>query len=163
MQQICHHYSWCPYILLEGLITIHPLWFRAIHLESSTAEFTPDKYFQGSVYLSGLPKSNLCNRWCAEFADCGWALQWRHNGRDCVSNHQSRHCLLNRLFRRRSKRTSKLRVTGLFARNSPVTDESPHKWPVTRKMFPCDDVFMAIKLPVFIRYGWVTAIVTKLE
>ena len=30
-------------------------------------------------------------------------LQWRHNGRDGVSNHQPHECLLNRLFRRRSK------------------------------------------------------------
>ena len=28
-------------------------------------------------------------------------LQWRHNGRDGVSNHQPHHCLLNHLFRRR--------------------------------------------------------------
>ena len=40
-------------------------------------------------------------------------LRWRHNGRDSVSNHQPHDCLLNRLFRRRSKKTSKLRVTGL--------------------------------------------------
>ena len=33
--------------------------------------------------------------------------------------------LLNRLFRRRSKRASKLRVAGLCAGNSPVTDEFP--------------------------------------
>ena len=52
-------------------------------------------------------------------------LQWRHNERDDVSNHQPHHCLLNRLFRRRGKKTSKLRVTGLCARNSPVTGEFP--------------------------------------
>ena len=40
-------------------------------------------------------------------------LLWRHNGRDSVSNHQPHDCLLNCLFRRRSKKTSKLRVTGL--------------------------------------------------
>ena len=40
-------------------------------------------------------------------------LQWRHSDHDCVSNHQPRGCLLNSLFRRRSKKTSKLRVTGL--------------------------------------------------
>ena len=50
-------------------------------------------------------------------------LQWRHNGRDGVSNHQTRHCLLNRLFRCRSKKTSMLCVTGLCAVNSPVTGE----------------------------------------
>ena len=34
-------------------------------------------------------------------------------------------CLLNRLSRRRSNKTSKLRVTGLCAGNSPVTGEFP--------------------------------------
>ena len=50
---------------------------------------------------------------------------WRHNGHDNVSNHQPHDCLLNRLFRRRSKKTSKLRVTGLCAGNSPGTGEFP--------------------------------------
>ena len=48
-------------------------------------------------------------------------LQWRHNERDSVSNHQPHYCLLNHLFRRRSKKTSKVRVTGLCAGNSPGT------------------------------------------
>ena len=52
-------------------------------------------------------------------------LQWRHNEPVCVSNHQPHDCLLNRLFRRRSKETSKRRVTGLCARNSPGTGEFP--------------------------------------
>ena len=43
--------------------------------------------------------------------------------RDGVSNYQPHDCLLNRLFRRRSKKTLKLRVTGLCAGNSPVTGE----------------------------------------
>ena len=30
-------------------------------------------------------------------------LRWRHNGRDCVSNHQPHNCLLSCLFRLRSK------------------------------------------------------------
>ena len=54
-----------------------------------------------------------------------WPLRWRHNGCDSVSNHQLHHCLLNRLFRRRSKKASKLRVTGLCAGNSPGTGEFP--------------------------------------
>ena len=53
------------------------------------------------------------------------SLQWCHNGHDGVSNHQPHHCLLNRLFGRRSKKTSKLRVTGLCAGNSPGTGEFP--------------------------------------
>ena len=66
-------------------------------------------------------------------------LRWRHNGRDSVSNHQPHDCLLNRLFRRRTKKPSKLSVTGLCVGNSLGTS---YKWPVTRKMFPIDDVIM---------------------
>ena len=47
-------------------------------------------------------------------------LQWRHNERDGVSNHQRLGCLLNRLFRCRSKKTSKFRVPGL-CEGSPWT------------------------------------------
>ena len=54
-------------------------------------------------------------------------LRWRRNGRDGVSNHQPRDCLLNRLFRRRSNKISKLCVTGLCAGNSPETGEFPAK------------------------------------
>ena len=52
-------------------------------------------------------------------------LLWRHNEHDSVSNHQPHHCLLNRLFGHRSKKTSKLRVTGLCEGNSPGTGEFP--------------------------------------
>ena len=55
----------------------------------------------------------------------GVPLVWHHNGHDGVSNHQPHDCLLNCLFRRRSKKTSKLPVTGLCAGNSPVTSEFP--------------------------------------
>ena len=58
-------------------------------------------------------------------SSCVVTLQWRHNERDGVSNHQHHDCLLNRLFRRTSKKTSKLRVTGLCVGNSPVTGEFP--------------------------------------
>ena len=68
----------------------------------------------------------LMNAWCLQQHSWSFcALQWRHNGRDGVSNLQPHGCLLNRLFRRRSKKTSKLRVTGLCAGNSPGTGEFP--------------------------------------
>ena len=51
-------------------------------------------------------------------------------------------CLLNRLIRRISKKTSVLCVTGLCAGNSPVTGVLPHRGPLTQKMFPFDDVIM---------------------
>ena len=66
------------------------------------------------------------------------SLLWRHNDRDRVSNHQHHDCLPNRLFRRRSKKTSN--SASLAIHRSPVN--TPHKWRVTRKMFPFDDVIM---------------------
>ena len=87
---------------------------------------------------------NLCSTAVASFS---WhSLRWRHNDHDSVSDHQPHGCLLNCLFRRRSKKTSKFRVTGLCVGNSPGPVNSPHKWPVTRKMFPFDDVIMCLQL-----------------
>ena len=43
-------------------------------------------------------------------------MQWHHQPHDC---------LLSLLFRRKSKETSKIRVTGLCAGNSTVTNEFP--------------------------------------
>ena len=87
----------------------------------------PEK--QVNISVTALRKALSCKqylyflykfRW-----SCSWAVQSRHNERDGVSNHQPHECLFSRLFRRRSKKTSKLRVTGLFAGNSPVTGEFP--------------------------------------
>ena len=52
-------------------------------------------------------------------------LQWRHNEHDGVSKHRRIVCLLIRFFRRRSKKRSKLRVTGLYEGNQPVTGRFP--------------------------------------
>ena len=52
-------------------------------------------------------------------------LQWRYDERNGISNHQPHVCLLNCLFRRRSKKISKLRNTVLCAGNSSVTGEFP--------------------------------------
>ena len=68
---------------------------------------------------------------------CGWVLryhhwiytfstlQWSHNGRDGISNHQPHDCLLNRLFRCRAKNASKVRATGLCEGYSPGSVEFP--------------------------------------
>ena len=70
------------------------------------------------------------------------SLQWRHNGRDSVSNHQPHDCFLNRLFRHRSKKTSKLRVTGLCTENSPEAGEFPAQMASNAENVPSDDVIM---------------------
>ena len=53
------------------------------------------------------------------------SLQWHNNERDGVWNYCRLDCLLSRLFRRRSRKTSKLRVTALCERIPPVSDGFP--------------------------------------
>ena len=54
-----------------------------------------------------------------------WNYSYHNNESSGVLNHRRLHCLLNSWFRRRSKKTSKLRVTNFCAGNSPVTCEFP--------------------------------------
>ena len=55
------------------------------------------------------------------------SLRWRHNDHDGVSNHQPHGCLLNRLFRRRSKKTSKI-GTGEFPAQRASDAENVSIW-----------------------------------
>ena len=80
------------------------------------------------------------------------SLRWRHNERDVAENHQPHDCLLNRLFRRRSKKTSKLRVTGLYV----VTGEFPTQRPVTQKCFH----LMRSSWTEHSRWFWITSLFT---
>ena len=70
------------------------------------------------------------------------SLQWRHNGRNGVKNHMRLDCLLNYWSRCRSSRQMEtfFALLACCAWNSPVTGEFPAQRPVTRKMFPFDDV-----------------------
>ena len=63
--------------------------------------------------------------WHMKGLDNTFPLRWRHNGHDGVSNHQPHDWLLNCSFRRRSRKTSNLRVTGLCVGNSQGTGEFP--------------------------------------
>ena len=100
----------------EILIKIHIFSFKKMPLKMSSEKWRP----------SCLGLNQLTNLYVlAVFEYWFCALQWRHNGRDSVSNHQPHDYLLNRLFRRRTKKTSKLRVTGLCAGNSPGSGEFP--------------------------------------
>ena len=102
-------------------------WFHSIDEQCIYHSFTLAWHRQlKSSPMSDKDLSSLRSRyhscWCvARGIIISFSLQWRHNGRDSVSNHQPHGCLLNRLFRRRSKKTTKFRVTGLYAGNSPVT------------------------------------------
>ena len=93
--------------------------FTYIVWQVLNSEKISNQFFARNVMIKTIMKYEL-------LLPANWkSLQWRHNGCDRVSNHQPHDCLLTRLFRRRSKKTSRLRVTGLCAGNSPVTGEFP--------------------------------------
>ena len=108
---------------------INALW----RLKSPKLNYLFENLFRltSKVHSTGLLQGvNSPHKWpvirkAFPYRDVIMSLQWRHNGRDSVSNHQPHDWLLNRLFRRRSKKTSKLRVTGLCAGNSPGTSKFP--------------------------------------
>ena len=77
------------------------------------------------------------------------ALQWRHNEHHGVSNHRRLECLLNLLSgadQRKYESSASLAFMGEIHRR-PVN--SPHKGPVTWKMFPFDGVIMVSILKMY--------------
>ena len=85
----------------------------------------------------------LCNTWLHDNVMIwiyifGISLQWRFDGHD----HQLQVCLPNRLFRRRSKKTSNLSVTGLCVGNSAVTGEFSAKKATNAESVSLDDVII---------------------
>ena len=97
-------------------------------------------------FVRGIHQSPLDSphkgQWCGALVY--FTLQWGHNERDGVSNCRRLDCLPNRLFRRWSKKASKLCVTGLCGGNPPVTGVFK-LGPVTRKMFPFHDVIVGCR------------------
>ena len=92
-------------------------------LVSDKTTFIMKIYVPGNMIFT----LHIPQQFCSHFSKCLPlpSLWWRHNGHGSISNHQPHHCLLNHLFGCRSKKTSKLRVTGLCAGNSPGTGEFP--------------------------------------
>ena len=94
------------------------------------------------------------------------SLQWRHNEQSGVSNHQPHECLLNRFIQGADERKLPSSASLAFFRGIhqwPVN--SLHKGPVTRKMFPFDDVIMLhawIKSKWNIFHGWYGCVWTVL-
>ena len=87
------------------------------HLASTLVRSEEERYYKCVFYQ---------NRWVTKRPlDKYLPLQWRHNGRDGASNHQPHDCLLSCLFGCRSRKTSKLHITGLCAGNSQGTGEFP--------------------------------------
>ena len=82
---------------------------------------------QHPSWLSGrsLNSCQCHNTWpsCKSTLHYNSILQWRHNGHDAA------------WLRRRSKKISKFRITGLCQGNPHVASGSPHKGPMRRKYF----------------------------
>ena len=67
------------------------------------------------------------------------SLQWRHNGRDGVSNHQPHDCLLNRLFGRWSKKHQSSASLAFVYEEFTGDYEFPAQMASNAEMFPFDD------------------------
>ena len=90
-----------------------------------------------SALLTVLPKRLSKQSWgwwfetlsCSLWRQCNGKgprhCHYSQNERDGVPNHRRHDWLLNRLFRRRSKKTSKVRVIGLCEEKPPVTGGFP--------------------------------------
>ena len=131
-------------LLLRTKVTIFPIILeqRYIYVYIYIYIWIQWKIYQtmiANIFASNLQisASKLPSTYCEIKGSRAKTLQWRHNGEDSVSNHQPHDCLLNRLFRRKDDVKAP-------RHRGPVN--SPHKWPVTRKMFPFDDVIMGVAL-----------------
>ena len=128
----------CSYVIIFQKASVSPyLWNRACR--ALFAADVVNRVINYSVFTNNLipyvyrlprPKfrlysSSVMQQTCWVWKYSTSSSLWRHNGGDGVSNHRPHDCLFNRLFRRRSKKTSKLRVTGLCVGNSPGIGEFP--------------------------------------
>ena len=133
----------CSRYILWSLINILPLYM--CYVQHAKPPYTIDSWY--IAVLNTIRHEILCTLWTRRihpyldiarervvefllwlrwsYVTTRYPWQWRHNGRYGVSNNQPHDCLLNHLFRHRSKKTPKLRVTGLCAGNSPVTGKFP--------------------------------------
>ena len=107
------------FINLKYVSVILQLYLTRFSKQHGTDEHKTKIRLWARVRAGGVYFGNWLTIYCVN------SLQWRHNGLDGVWNYQRNHCLLSRLFGRRSKKTSKLRVTGHCAGNSPGTGEFP--------------------------------------
>ena len=91
-------------------------------------------------------------QWCGSYDEnvavtIKMSSQWRHNERNGVSNHQPHDYHYHSTVylgadEKKTPKTPKLRVIDLCVGTHRWPVNSPHKWPVARKMLPFDDVIM---------------------
>ena len=115
---------------------------KMIHLKKSSAGA------HGNL-VAHTPMRWTSQRWSPATVWTCSSLQWRHNERDGVSNHQPHDCWRNLLSMRRSKKTSELRVTGLscggFTGGQWIA-RTKGQW--RGKMFPFHDVIMCSRIQI---------------
>ena len=99
-------------------------WGNYMYIKKMGLLVASQRYGQSNVKTNAIFKSMIQqHKWIDSVP-----LRWRHNGLNSVSNHQPHDCVLNRLFRRRSKKTSKLGVTGLCAQRASSAENVTIWW-----------------------------------
>ena len=118
-QTVIFQYGWCA---LYALVINH------VNTSNNLNSYPFTKHLNSAIYgavFTYLHYICMLSSSASNITRVRVSLQWHHNGCDGVSNHQAHDSSLNRLFRRRLKKTPKPRVTGLCVGNSPVTDVFP--------------------------------------
>ena len=115
----------CREIVHQENMNVHKIYHTPSFAEVIISHIITFMYYVSHWPWCTLSVLHHCHICCSDYFR-GWlSLQWRHDEREGVSDHQSCDCLLNRLFKHTSKKTSKPCVTGLCVGNSPVTGEFP--------------------------------------
>ena len=118
----CYFLFWCFYMVFYGFCLLWPyIWSKIIELKRIDACI--------SVYTN--VGNNVLN-WTVCHTMVHVKHRYLNDYSDVIMSTMASQitsvpmvCLLKRLFRRRSKKTSKFRFTGLCGGNSPVTGEFP--------------------------------------
>ena len=131
----------------NGLVCRSERWMRSTHPPSQRTRVIWVMAGSGVCAFqihSGTPNSSTSGIQIATDTPMHSSLHWRHND---VSNHQPHGCLLNRLFRRRSKKhqcSASLALVWGIHRGRLI----PRTKGQLRKMFPFDDVIMMQYAPL---------------
>ena len=153
MHSISHYISNDLVYFVTGMLSVLSAFWKCLCLYLSAL-------LRLALILTNYGKHIKAGTVCIMIGVYSLSLQWRHNGRDGVSNHQP-HDYYSTVYSGADQRKHQSSVSLAFVRGIhlwPVN--SPHKWPVTREMFPFDDVIMMTT--VVYRLPWRTISVIML-
>ena len=105
---INHHRYWSPFSKSLAIFVVSRFSTKRWFTQQKAANVNVNQYFPHKIPAIVPSSITVTSKW----------VRWRLNA-------PAHDYLLNRSIRRRSKKTSKLRVTRLCAGNSPVTGEFP--------------------------------------